>query len=251
MAITLTGNLAQRVLGMLRRAVIILGIPQIDSVDLIPGILGNLGLGNGGLTVVVVVRGSLKIPLIAMDTSGDHGTVEAVRHIGIALALLAYLTGVVKAGPTPSITQAATSCTVKWATIFPHAGAHQAVALLRLTVRKQDDHLVVRGAVLQQCPGCHNAGLDVSAAAGFDLIDRATDGIYIVGKPAVHSIVMPGNNRIKGICIPIEADNRHTVSCPAGRIQYLLGKLDGLALGCVNAFVPLHGAGSINDQDNV
>ena len=107
MAITLTGNLAQRVLGMLRRAVIILGIPQIDSVDLIPGILGNLGLGNGRLTMVGVGRGSQKIPLIAMDTSGDYGTQVAACHIGITCARPAYLTGVVKAGPAP-VTQAAT-----------------------------------------------------------------------------------------------------------------------------------------------
>ena len=63
------------------------------------------------------------------------------------------------------------------ATIFPHAGANRAVALLRLSVRKQDDHLVVRSAVLQQCPGCHNTGLDVSAAAGYDSVDRAANGI--------------------------------------------------------------------------
>ena len=105
-AITLTGNISQRVLGMLRRAVIILGIPQIDSVDLMPGILGNLGLGNGRLTMVGVERGSQKIPLIAMDTSGDYGTQVAACHIGITCARPAYLTGVVKAGPAP-VTQLA------------------------------------------------------------------------------------------------------------------------------------------------
>ena len=105
-AITLIGDFAQCILGMLRRAVIILGIPQIDSVDLTPGILGNLGLGNGGITVVRVGRGFLKIPLIAMAASGDHGTQVAACHIGITCARPAYLTGVVKAGPAP-VTQLA------------------------------------------------------------------------------------------------------------------------------------------------
>ena len=138
-------NAAQRIFGMFCLAAVIVWIAQVYSVNLIPGLLGKLCLDDCGLTVVIIGRGEFKISGFVMFTGRYNGTTLAAGHISIT-ASNADASGIIKASPAPisQLSVLIKYCKVNIAAVFPDALSHSSIAILRLTVRKENDDFIVR-----------------------------------------------------------------------------------------------------------